>query len=140
MIRYLLDSSALWRILRTAALRSAWSEVISVGAVGSCYPQRVEFRRSARNLDEYEQMSSMFDELYPDAAVPKAAWRWVESAQYRLLRQGAHRALSAVDLLICATAAQHDLIVLHDDKDFVTAARCLPDVRERSIHDTPASS
>ena len=133
MIRYLLDSSALWRILREAALRSAWSEVISVGAVGSCQPQRVEFRRSARNLDEYEQMSAMFDDLYPDACLPKAAWRWVESAQYRLLRQGAHRALSAVDLLICATAAQHDLIVLHDDKDFVTAARCLPDVRERSI-------
>lgn len=140
MIRYLLDSSALWRILREAALRSAWSEVISVGAVGSCQPQRVEFRRSARNLDEYEQMSAMFDDLYPDASLPKAAWRWVESAQYRLLRQGTHRALSAVDLLICATAAQHDLIVLHDDKDFVTAARCLPDVRERSIHDTPASS
>ena len=140
MIRYLLDSSALWRILREAALRSAWSEVISVGAVGSCQPQRVEFRRSARNLDEYEQMSAMFDDLYPDASLPKAAWRWVESAQYRLLRQGAHRALSAVDLLICATAAQRDLIVLHDDKDFVTAANCLPDVRERSIHDTPASS
>jgi predicted nucleic acid-binding protein len=140
VIRYLLDSSALWRILREAALRSAWSEVISVGAVGSCQPQRVEFRRSARNLDEYEQMSAMFDDLYPDASLPKAAWRWVESAQYRLLRQGAHRALSAVDLLICATAAQRDLIVLHDDKDFVTAARCLPDVRERSIHDTPASS
>jgi predicted nucleic acid-binding protein len=140
VIRYLLDSSALWRILREAALRSAWSEVISVGAVGSCQPQRVEFRRSARNLDEYEQMSAMFDDLYPDASLPKAAWRWVESAQYRLLRQGAHRALSAVDLLICATAAQRDLIVLHDDKDFVTAANCLPDVRERSIHDTPASS
>jgi predicted nucleic acid-binding protein len=140
VIRYLLDSSALWRILREAALRSAWSEVISVGAVGSCQPQRVEFRRSARNLDEYEQMSAMFDDLYPDASLPKAAWRWVESAQYRLLRQGAHRALSAVDLLICATAAQRDLLVLHDDKDFVTAARCLPDVRERSIHDTPASS
>ena len=85
-------------------------------------------------------MSGMFDELYPDASMPKAAWRWVESAQYRLLRQGAHRALSAVDLLICATAAQHDLIVLHDDKDFVTAARCLPDVRERSIHNRPVSS
>lgn len=140
MIRYLLDSSALWRILRAAELRSAWADVITVGAVGSCYPQRVEFRRSARNLDEYEQMSDMFDELYPDAAVPRTAWRWVESAQYRLLRQGAHRALSAVDLLICATAAQHDLIVLHDDKDFVTAASCLPDVRQRSIHDKPGTA
>ena len=103
MIRYLLDSSALWRILRDPALRASWAEVISVGVVGSCHPQRVEFRRSARTMDEYEQMSDMFDALYPDAAVPKGAWRWTESAQYRLLRHGAHRALSAVDLLICSS-------------------------------------
>ncbi|HUZ56046.1 MAG TPA: PIN domain-containing protein [Streptosporangiaceae bacterium] len=137
MIRYLLDSSALWRILRDAALRAAWASVVSAGAIGSCHPQRVEFRRSARTIDEYEQMSAMFDALYPDAAVPNGAWRWIESAQYRLLRQGPHRALSAIDLLICATAAQHDLVVLHDDNDFVTAARYLPDLRERSIHHTP---
>ena len=139
MIRYLLDSSALWRILRDAALRAAWAEVISAGAVGSCHPQRVEFRRSARTIDEYEQMSAMFAELYPDATVPKGAWQWIESAQYRLLRHGAHRALSAVDLLICATAAQRDLVVLHDDNDFATAARHLPDLRERSIHDVPST-
>ncbi len=82
-------------------------------------------------------MSDMFDVLYPDAPVPKGAWRWIESAQFRLLRNGAHRALSAVDLLICATAAQLDLVVLHDDKDFAAAARYLPDMRERSIHDMP---
>ena len=46
--------------LRDAALRAAWAEVISAGAVGSCHPQRVEFRRSARTIDEYEQMSAMF--------------------------------------------------------------------------------
>jgi predicted nucleic acid-binding protein len=137
VIRYLLDSSALWRILRDAALRAAWAEVVSAGAVGSCHPQRVEFRRSARTIDEYEQMSGMFAELYPDVAVPKGAWPWIESAQYRLLRHGAHRALSAVDLLICATAAQRDLVVLHDDNDFATAARYLPDLRERAIRDVP---
>jgi predicted nucleic acid-binding protein len=137
VIRYLLDSSALWRILRDATLRAAWAKVVSEGAVGSCHPQRVEFRRSARTIDEYEQMSGMFDVLYPDAGVPKGAWRWIESAQYRLLRHGAHRALSAVDLLICATAAQHVLVVLHDDNDFATAARHLPDLRERTIHDAP---
>jgi predicted nucleic acid-binding protein len=140
VIRYLLDSSALWQILRDTELRAAWVEVVSVGAVGSCHPQRVEFRRSARTIDEYEQMSEMFAALYPDAAVPKAAWTWIESAQYRLLRHGAHRALSTVDLLICATAAQHDLVVLHDENDFTTAARYLPDLRERNISDVPGGA
>jgi predicted nucleic acid-binding protein len=137
VIRYLLDSSALWRILRDAALRAAWADVITVGAVGSCQPQRTEFRRSARTAGEYEQMSGMFDELYPDAAVPKGAWQWTESAQYRLVRNGAQRSLSAVGLLICATAAHRNLVVLHDDNDFSTAARYLPDVRARTVYDTP---
>jgi predicted nucleic acid-binding protein len=140
VIRYLLDSSALWRILRDTALRASWAEFVSLGVIGSCHPQRVEFRRSARTIDEYEQMSEMFDALYPDTAIPKGAWRWIESAQYRLLRHGAHRALSAVDLLICATAAHHNLVVLHDDSDFATTARYLADVRERSVHQTPHAS
>jgi predicted nucleic acid-binding protein len=137
VIRYLLDSSALWRILRDSGLRASWAEVISLGVVGSCQPQRIEFRRSARTADEYAQMSEMFDSLYPDAPVPKGAWRWSESAQYRLLRYGAHRALSAVDLLICATAAHHGLAILHDDGDFVTAARYLSDLRERAVRQAP---
>ncbi|WP_017601217.1 PIN domain-containing protein [Nocardiopsis lucentensis] len=137
MIQYLIDSSALWRVLRERKHRNAWSDVIHEGAVGSCCVQRTEFRRSARNLDEYEQFNKMFEILYPNVPVPKSAWQWVESAQYRLLRAGAHRALSSVDLLICATAAHHGLVVLHDDNDFATAARNLTDLRERSIQDTP---
>jgi predicted nucleic acid-binding protein len=137
LIRFLLDSSALWRVMRDAELRAAWAEVVSAGTVGTCHPQRVEFRRSARTIDEYEQMTEMFAALYPDTPVPKSAWQWIESAQYRLLRNGAHRPLSVVDLLICATAAQHELVMLHDDNDFATAARYLPDLRERSIRDVP---
>jgi hypothetical protein len=41
-------------------VRAGWSDVISDHAIGSCQPQRTEFRRSAGNLDEYEQMTSMF--------------------------------------------------------------------------------
>jgi predicted nucleic acid-binding protein len=136
-MRYLADSSALWRILRDPALRAGWAEVISDHAVGSCQPQRTEFRRSARNLDEYEQMTAMFVDLYPDVAVPKTAWQWVESAQYRLLRAGAHRALSCVDLLVCACAAIRGLVVLHDDDDFAIAARHLPDLADRRVLTLP---
>jgi predicted nucleic acid-binding protein len=110
-----------------------WGDTISDHAIGSCQPQRTEFRRSARNLDEYEQMTSMFVDLYPDVAVPKTAWQWVESAQYRLLRAGAHQALSCVDLLICACAAIRGIVILHDDNNYVTAARHLPDLAERRV-------
>jgi predicted nucleic acid-binding protein len=138
VIRYLIDSSAVWRILRDDALREAWADVISDHVIGSCRPQRTEFRRSARGLAEYEEMTSMFADLYPDVAVPKSAWQWVDLAQYRLLRAGAHRALSCVDLLICGCAAVGGLTVLHDDNDFITAARHLPDLSERRVRKLPS--
>ena len=82
-------------------------------------------------------MTDMFADLYPDVALPKTVWQWIESAQYRLLRTGAHRALSTVDLLICATAATRGLVVLHDDKDFAAAARSLTDLSVRRVQDVP---
>ncbi len=71
--------------------------------------------------------------FYPDVPVPKGTWRWIESAQHILARAGALRAFSLVDLLVCAVAAQHGLIVLHDDNDFATAGRVLTDVREQRV-------
>lgn len=84
-------------------------------------------------------MSRMFEALYPDVPVPKAAWRWVESAQHELARRGGHQALGVVDLLICATAAHAGLVVLHDDQDFATAARALPDLAERNVNRLPGT-
>ncbi|UUN27622.1 PIN domain-containing protein [Streptomyces sp. FIT100] len=134
---YLLDSSALWRLLRDERLRSAWRETAMDGDIRSCYPQRAEFLKSARDLTEYEERSSMFDDLYEDASLPKGAAQWVGGLQRRAAERGAHQALSAVDLLVCATAAHHGLIVLHDDKDFVTAARFAVELQQHNVHDGP---
>jgi predicted nucleic acid-binding protein len=133
VIRYLLGSTAVWRIQRHQVLNDAWSHEIDEGAIGSCHPQRTEFRRSARSLDEYDEMTDMFADLYPDVSVPKSVWSWIDTGQYRLARRGQQRSLSVVDWLICATAVYHGLIVLHDDKDFATAAGLLRDLREHDM-------
>ncbi|NXY97956.1 PIN domain-containing protein [Streptomyces sp. BR123] len=136
MLRYLIDSTAVWRLQRDRVLNGAWAHEVDEGSVGSCRPQRTEFRRSARNLDEYEAMTDMFADLYPDVAVPKNAWQWIETAQYRLAQRGQHQSLSVVDWIVCATAAHHGLVILHDDKDFTAAAALLPDVQEHNVHRT----
>ncbi|PJE98232.1 VapC toxin family PIN domain ribonuclease [Streptomyces carminius] len=138
MIRYLADSTAVWRLQRDRKLNDLWGHEFDEGAIGSCAPQRTEFRQSARSLDEYDRMTGMFTDLYPDVPVPKTAWRWIESCQYRLAQRGQHRSLSAVDWLVCATAAHHGLTVLHDDADFRTAARFVPELSERNVYAAPA--
>ncbi|MEU2181652.1 PIN domain-containing protein [Streptomyces thermolilacinus] len=135
MRRYLVDSTALRRLPRDPALAEAWAHETDEGSLGSCHPQRTEFRRSARNLDQYDAMTDTFGHLYPDVPVPKGAWPWVEAAQYRLARRGRDQSLSMVDRLVCATAAHHGLVVLHDDKDFAAAAGT--DLAERSLYDVP---
>ncbi|MEU4270489.1 PIN domain-containing protein [Streptomyces sp. NPDC026092] len=137
MLRYLVDSTAVWRLQRDKSLNEAWAHEIDEGNIGSCHPQRIEFRRSARNLDEYDRMTDSLGALYPDTPVPKHAWRWIETAQYRLAQRGRHQSLSVVDWLICATAASHGLIVLHDDKDFGAAASLLSDLAEHNVHQVP---
>lgn len=80
-------------------------------------------------------MDQMFGAVYPDVPVPKSVWRWVDSAQHKLAGVGAVRALSVVDLLVCATAAARGLVVLHDDADYELAASHLLDVSARRIVD-----
>jgi predicted nucleic acid-binding protein len=127
------DSSAVWRIQRQPELTEAWSFSLRRGAVGSCEPQRAEFRRSARNAQEFDQMNQTFRDVYPDVPVPKSVWQWIDSVQHRLAAVGAARALSVVDLLICGTAAANGLVILHDDADYQFAERHLPNVRTQRV-------
>lgn len=138
MIQFVIDSSAVWRLLRDDRLGRAWEGVIGAGAIGSCAPQRAEFRRSARNRTEYEQMAAMFQELYPDVQVPRSTGPWVEAAQYRLVLDGTHRSVSVVDLVICAVASLRGLVVVHDDRDLEVAARSVDHLEVRRVSDAPA--
>jgi predicted nucleic acid-binding protein len=132
---YLLDTSGLVRLLRDPVLQRAWYDALDAEAIGSCYPQRTEFLYTARDRAEYEEITEMFGDLYPDVSVPKNAGRWIASVQHLMARAGEHRSASAVDLMIAATAAHHGLTVLHDDADYRIVARHAPDLTEHNIHD-----
>jgi predicted nucleic acid-binding protein len=132
---YLLDTSGLVRLLRDPALQQAWYDAVDAEAIGSCYPQRTELLYTARNRTEYDEITEMFGDLYPDVSVPKNAGRWISSVQHQMARVGEHRSASAVDLMIAATAAHHSLTVLHDDADYRTVARHAPDFSEHNVCD-----
>jgi predicted nucleic acid-binding protein len=132
---YLLDTSGLVRLLRDPKLQEAWYDAVDAEAVGSCYPQRTEFLYTARDRSEYDEITEMFGDLYPDVSVPKNAGRWIASVQHYMAMAGEHRSASAVDLMIAATAAHHGLTVLHDDADYRMVARHASDFSEHSICD-----
>jgi predicted nucleic acid-binding protein len=98
-----------------------------------CEPTRAEFLYSATNPSHRDELAEELDALCPLAAVPKNAWRWVDTAQYKLTQRGRHRSAGPIDLLVCATAVHHGHTVLHVDNDFATVAGVLKEVQQRDI-------
>jgi predicted nucleic acid-binding protein len=96
-----------------------------------CEPTRAEFLYSATSPSHRDELAEELDALCLLSPVPKNAWRWVDTAQYKLTQQGRHRAAGAIDLLVCATAVHHGHTVLHVDNDFVTVAGVLKEVQQR---------
>jgi predicted nucleic acid-binding protein len=133
VIGYLLDTSGLWQLLRVPALLAVWADRIAAGALRVCEPSRAEFLYSAAGPAHRDELADELDTMCALAPVPKNAWRWVESAQYKLTQREQHRGPGLIDLLVCATAVHHDLTVLHVDADFGTVARVLPELRQRDI-------
>ncbi len=50
----------------------------------SCYPQRTEFLYTSRDRAEYDEITEMFGDLYPDVSVPKNAGHWIASVQHHM--------------------------------------------------------
>jgi predicted nucleic acid-binding protein len=133
LIGYLLDTSGLWYLLRTPAVMAVWADHIAAGALRVCEPTRTEFLYSATGPAHRDELAEELGVLCRIAAVPKNGWRWVDNAQYKLTQKGQHRGPGPVDLLVCATAVHHGLIVLHVDNDFATVADVVPEVQQRDI-------
>lgn len=80
-----------------------------------------------------DEFAEELDALCLLSPVPKNAWRWVETAQYKLTQQGQHQAAGVIDLLVCATAVHYGHTVLHVDNDFPTVAGVLKEVEQRDV-------
>jgi predicted nucleic acid-binding protein len=133
VISFLLDTSALWYLFRTAEALRPWDAHISAGVFGICEPTRTEFLYSATGPSHRDELAAELDALCRLSPVPTGAWRWVDTAQYKLTQRGLHRSAGPIDLLVCATAVHHGHTVLHVDNDFATVAAVLNDVRQRDV-------
>lgn len=76
-------------------------------------------------------MGSTTKEDTVNAALRDYAWRWVDTAQYKLTQRGQHRTAGVIDLLVCATAVHHGHAVLHVDNDVTTVAAVLKELQQQ---------
>ena len=130
-MKYLVDTSALVRILRRQVDES-WHEEVAHGMVAICDPVLTEVLTIAR-ATEYERVRTDLLEAYPWVPVPDRAWETVRGVQARLAAKSQHQGLSVADHLVVATALHNRLTILHEDADFGTAATIVTDIQQQRI-------
>jgi hypothetical protein len=130
-VRYLIDTSALVRVIRRQ-VDPRWDEQTGHGLVAVCEPVLMETLTIAGAKD-YERLEDELLDTYPWVPVHERAWDSARAVRRALAAQSAHQGLSVADHLVVATAQHHGLTVLHDDADFETVGRIVPEFRQERI-------
>jgi predicted nucleic acid-binding protein len=134
-VKYLVDTSALVRIIRHQADRR-WGNVIDRGLISICEPAVIETLMLA-DTKKYAELERFIVDRYLGVTIPEGVWDLAAAIRRELAPHGAHRGLSVADLVIAATAIRLKLTVLHEDGDFETVRRFVPELRERRISAGP---
>jgi predicted nucleic acid-binding protein len=121
--QFLIDTSALARLLRPGAESFGWDQAAAAGLIAVCPITELEFFYSARSPADREQGIQDVRSLFGWVPVHDRAFARAWDVQGELTGKGQHRSAGPVDLVIAATAELHGLTLLHHDRDFDVIAR-----------------
>lgn len=134
-MNYLADTSALVRIVRRQ-VDGRWDDLVERGLVAVCEPVLVE-ALTIVDAKRYDESERELRDTYPWVPVPDDAWEIVGAVRRDLAGHSQHQGLSVADYLVIATAIRLKLIVLHEDADFETVARIVPQLHQERITGQP---
>ncbi|MGQ0777163.1 MAG: PIN domain-containing protein [Pseudonocardiales bacterium] len=111
---HLLDKSAWAQAQYSPDAVKLLANLMRRGELALCTMTVMEILFSARNTAEYNRDLDHLDRLpWRDLSEPRRAAK----LQHALAQRGWHRT-PLPDVIVAATAAEHDLIVLHYDSDY----------------------
>lgn len=120
---YLVDTSALVRLLRDKGIRRQWERQVSAGIVAVCPLVELEMLYTARSPADRSAMLQEFGDTFCWVGVPDRVYERAAEVQAALTERGSHRGPGPMDLLIAATAELQGLVLLHHDRDFDQVAQ-----------------
>ncbi|MFD4374762.1 PIN domain nuclease [Streptomyces sp. NPDC058486] len=122
-VTYLIDTSAVFRVIDAKHVREAWLKNLTEGVIGLCDITELEIQYSARSGADRRAKEQILGRLFNWTAVPDGVYSRARKVQKSLTDRGEHRSAGPVDLLVAATAELSGLTLLHYDKDFDAIAR-----------------
>ena len=120
--QFLIDTSALARLMRSDAESFGWDQAVAAGLVAVCPITELEFCYSARSAKDRESLIGDLRSAFGRGPVHDRAFDRAWEVQGELTDQGQHRSAGPVDLVVAATAELFGLTLLHHDRDFATIA------------------
>jgi predicted nucleic acid-binding protein len=120
--QFLIDTSALVRLLRNDRALAGWEQPITSGIVAICPITELELLYTVRSKADRERQLALIRELFAWVVMPERALERAGEIQAALTDRGLHRSAGPVDLLTAAAAESHRLILLHYDYDFAAIA------------------
>lgn len=121
--QFLIDTSALARLMRPGAESFGWDQAAAAGLIAVCPVTELEFFYSARSAADRERGIANFRSLFGWVPVHDRAFARAWDVQGELTSKSQHRSAGPVDLVVAATAELHGLTLLHHDRDFGVIAR-----------------
>ena len=135
-MKYLIDASALVRILRRQ-VDPRWEELVRRGVVAVCEPAIIETLATVA-AREYQRTEDRLRDAYLPVPLPDNSWDIVASVRRELAKHSVHQGVSVADHLVVATAIRLKLTVLHEDGDFETVVRHIPQLKQARVSVPPA--
>ncbi|MDX2548393.1 PIN domain nuclease [Streptomyces sp. WI04-05B] len=122
-VSYLIDTSAVVRLLSSDAYDARWQQVLDNGLVALCDLTELEILLSARGRADREGVQEELRQLFGRTPIPDGVYQRAREVQRLLIDDGEHGSAGPVDLLVAATAELSGLTLLHHDRDFDAVAR-----------------
>lgn len=116
--QFLIDTSALARLMRPGAEAFGWDQAAAAGLIAICPITELEFFYSARSSADRERGIGDMRSLFGWVPVHDRAFARAWEVQGELTGRGQHRSAGPVDLVVAATAELHGLALVHHDRDF----------------------
>ena len=123
---FLIDTSALVHLLRdrSGAIGEKYDRLVAGRPVALCRITEFEILNGARDEREWSRLTRLIAEETVLEVAP-SAWRSAGQIVFDLKRRGL-TLMNVFDCPIAQTALDHDLDLIHDDKDFEMIAKVRP--------------
>ncbi len=123
MSHYWLDPAVKTKVDRLATIGTLCSSVVTMD----------QARFSARSKKDLTLLTDLYRNRFLWLPLDETAEQNVAGIRTALWKIGAGRGAQTTDVLIAAIALRHDAVVVHNDTDFVTLQRAVPELNQLRI-------